>query len=51
MVVDEHVLYAASNCQLLHESQLDAKGPEKSPLAHGEHALAPVKLYVPAKQR
>ena len=49
MVVDEHVLHAASNCQLLQESQLDAPGPLKSPLEHGVHVPAPDALKVPAK--
>ena len=37
----EHVSYAASNCQLSQELQLDAPGPEKSPGVHCAHALAP----------
>ena len=42
--VDEQVLYVASNCQLLQESQLEAPGPEKSPLAQAVHTLAPAPL-------
>ena len=44
VVVDEQVLYVASNCQLLQESQLEAPGPEKSPLAQAVHTLAPAAL-------
>lgn len=34
----------------LHESQLDAPGPEKPPLGHGVHVLEAAWLNVPAKQ-
>ena len=44
VVDDEQVLYVASNCQLLQESQLEAPGPEKSPLAQAVHTLAPAEL-------
>ena len=50
VVVDEQVLYTASNCQLLQESQIAAPGPEKSPFAHGLHTLAAAALNVPDKQ-
>ena len=50
VVVDEQVLYAASNCQLLQESQIAAPGPEKSPFAHAVQTLAPAALNVPDKQ-
>ena len=49
VVVDEQVLYAASNCQLLQESQLAAPGPEKSPLVQAVQTLAPAALKVPDK--
>ena len=44
VVLEEQVLYAASNCQVLQESQLDAPGPENSPLAHAVQLLAPARL-------
>ena len=46
----EQLLYAESSRQLLHESQLDAPGPLKSPLGHAVHSLAPAALYVPGSQ-
>ena len=45
-----HVLHAASNCQLLQLSHLEAPGPEKSPFAQAVHVLEPALLKVPAKQ-
>ena len=44
VVDDEQVLYVASNCQLLQESQLEAPGPENWSLAHAVHTLAPAAL-------
>jgi hypothetical protein len=44
LACEVQVLYVAINCHLLHDSHLDDPGPEKSPLAHFVHVLAPALL-------